>query len=88
MANHDGKAISRVFKSGNSQAVHIPSELAFDDVSQEFEVERKGDTLLIRPVHRKKLSGISEVFSSFSSGFMADGREAHEQEERDWEAKP
>lgn len=78
---------SRVFKSGNSQAVRIPRELAYDDVGQEVEVERKGDTLLIRPVYRKKLTGMTEVFAMFSPDFMADGREVHEQDERDWDDK-
>ena len=88
MISSKGRLNSRVFKSGNSQAVRIPSELAYDDVGQEVEVERKGDTLVIRPVYRKKLIGITEVFAMFSPDFMADGREFHEQEERDWGVKP
>ena len=88
MISSNGRSNSRVFKSGNSQAVRIPSELAYDDVGQEVEVERKGDTLVIRPVYRKKLTGITEVFAMFSPDFMADGREFHEQEERDWGDKP
>lgn len=84
MVPANGKLNSRVFRSGNSQAVRIPRELAYDDVGQEVEVERKGDTLLIRPVYRKKLTGIAEVFAMFSPEFMADGREFHEQDERDW----
>jgi antitoxin VapB len=79
---------SRVFKSGNSQAVRIPRELAYDDVGQEVEIERMGDTLTIRPLYRKKLTGIADVFAMFSPDFMADGREFHEQEERDWGNKP
>ena len=88
MISSKGRSNSRVFKSGNSQAVRIPSELAYDDVGQEVEVERKGDTLVIRPIYRKKLTGITEVFAMFSPDFMADGREFHEQEERDWGDKP
>jgi antitoxin VapB len=84
MLPSDGKTVTRVFKSGNSQAVRIPRELAYEDGAQEVEVERKGDTLLIRPVHRKKLTGIGDVFAMFSAGFMAGGREFHEQKERDW----
>ena len=84
MVPANGKSNSRVFRSGNSQAVRIPRELAYDDVGQEVEVERRGDTLLIRPVYRKKLTGIADVFAMFSPDFMADGREFHEQDERDW----
>jgi len=87
MISSKGRSNSRVFKSGNSQAVRIPRELAYDDVGQEVEVERKGDTLTIRPVYRKKLTGITEVFVMFSQDFMAGGREFHEQEERDWNDK-
>jgi antitoxin VapB len=87
MAPGNGRSNSRVFKSGNSQAVRIPRELAYDDAGQEVEVERRGDMLLIRPVYRKKLTGIAEVFAMFSPDFMADGREFHEQDERDWGGK-
>ena len=45
--------------------------LAYADTVQEVEIERKGDMLLIRPVHRKKLTGIGDVFAMFSAGFMA-----------------
>lgn len=88
MTPADGRAKSRVFKSGNSQAVRIPRELAYDDIGQEVEVERRGDTLTIRPVYRKKLTGIGDVFAMFSPDFMAEGREGHEQDERDWGGKP
>jgi antitoxin VapB len=84
MTPANGKSNSRVFKSGNSQAVRIPRELAFDDTSQEVEIERRGDTLTIRPVYRKKLTGIADACAMFSPDFMADGREFHEQDERDW----
>jgi len=88
MAPGKSRSNSRVFKSGNSQAVRIPRELAYDDVGQEVEIERTGDTLTIRPLYRKKLTGIADVFAMFSPDFMADGREFHEQEERDWSSKP
>jgi antitoxin VapB len=88
VAARDSKAVSRVFKSGNSQAVRIPRELAFDDVSQEVEIERKGDVLVIRPIHREKLTDMAEVLAMFTPDFMAEGREFHEQRERDWDAKP
>lgn len=88
MTPANGRSNSRVFKSGNSQAVRIPRELAYEDVGQEVEVERRGDTLVIRPVYRKKLAGIADVFAMFSPDFMADGREFHEQADRDWGDKP
>jgi len=41
MAPANGRSGGRVFKSGNSQAVRIPRELAYDDNGQEVEVELK-----------------------------------------------
>lgn len=39
---------TRVFRSGNSQAVRIPKELAFPD-GAELEITRVGDTLTLTP---------------------------------------
>jgi antitoxin VapB len=40
---------TRVFKSGNSQAVRIPADLAYDDPSQELTITRLGDVITIVP---------------------------------------
>ena len=42
-------ARTRVFKSGNSQAVRIPAELAYADIDQELEISRLGDVITIFP---------------------------------------
>ena len=73
---------TRAFKNGNSQAVRIPSELAFERTDMELEIERIGDEIRIRPA-RRSLSGVLNKFSQFSPDFMAEGRGDHEQEERD-----
>lgn len=73
---------TRVFKNGNSQAVRIPADLAFDRTDMEFEIERIGDELRIRPA-RRSLAGVMAKFARFSPDFMADGRGDHEQAERD-----
>ena len=78
--------LTRVFKSGNSLAVRIPKELAIVEVSQEVEIERVGNTLVVRPLARKSLAGIGSVFAMFSPNFMATGREVHDERERDWGA--
>jgi antitoxin VapB len=75
---------TRVFKSGNSLAVRIPKELAIVEASQDVEIERVGNTLVLRPVERRKLTGLVEAFAMFTPDFMAEGREFHEQKERDW----
>lgn len=75
---------TRVFKSGNSLAVRIPKELGFVDAAQEIDVERVGNTLVLRLVEQETLADIGKVFSMFSPDFMADGREFQEEHERDW----
>ena len=77
--------LTRVFKSGNSLAIRIPKELAIADVADEVEIERIGNSLVVRPAHRRSLSGIAEIFSLFSPDFMSGGREFHEELEREWD---
>ena len=43
---------TRAFKSGNSQAVRIPAEMAYDDLSVELEITRLGDVITIFPVRQ------------------------------------
>jgi antitoxin VapB len=42
-------ALTRAFKSGNSQAVRIPAELAYEDMNVDLTISRDGDTILIQP---------------------------------------
>ena len=42
-------AITRAFKSGNSQAVRIPAEMAYADLSIELKITRLGDVITIFP---------------------------------------
>lgn len=75
---------TKVFKSGNSLAIRLPKELAIADVAQEVEIERVGNTLVVRPVEQPSLAGIGEIFAMFSADFMATGRDFYEERERDW----
>lgn len=79
--------LTRVFKSGNSLAVRIPKELSIAEASQEVDIERVGDMLVVRPVAQKTLAGIGDVFAMFSPDFMAGGREFHADRERDWSGR-
>ena len=45
-------AITRAFKSGNSQAVRIPADLAYDDIAQDLQITRLGDVITISPAKR------------------------------------
>jgi antitoxin VapB len=74
--------ITKIFKNGNSQAVRIPADLAFDRNDMEVEIERVGDELRIRPVSRR-LDRVLEKFGAFSTDFMADGRGDNQETERD-----
>jgi len=74
--------ITKAFKNGNSQAVRIPAELAFERTDVDLEIERVGVELRIRPA-RRSLSGVLAKFARFSPDFMAEGRGDHEQSERE-----
>jgi len=39
---------------------------------------------VVRPVVQETLGDLMEILASFPKGFMAEGRELHEQQERDW----
>ena len=49
-------AITRVFRSGNSQAVRIPREFQFD--ADELEILRRGDEIVLR----KRAQNIAQAF--------------------------
>jgi antitoxin VapB len=73
---------TRVFRNGNSQAVRIPAELAYDLADVEVEIERIGDELRIRPM-RRPLAGVLKKFARFGPNFLAEGRGEQEQSERE-----
>jgi antitoxin VapB len=64
---------TKLFKNGNSQAVRIPSELAYTAWDIDLVIERDGDELRIRPA-RKRLDNALEKFAQFSPNFMEQGR--------------
>lgn len=76
--------LTSIFETGDSLAVRIPKELAIVEAGQEIEIEKVGNTLVLRPLVRCKLTGIAEAFAMFTPDFMAEGREFHEQKECDW----
>jgi antitoxin VapB len=74
--------ITKVFKSGEVLAVEIPAALAYEHSDVEFEIERIGDELRIRPA-RRRLTGVLAKFAAFAGSFMDDGRGEHEQSARE-----
>ena len=71
---------AKIFKSGNSQAVRIPKEFQLEGT--EVEVERRGDTLILRP-KRRSWARFLESLEQFSDDFMKTGREQPDAQERD-----
>lgn len=65
-------AITKVFKSGNSQAVRLPREFRVD--SNELEIIRRGDEIVLRePVCG--LSRAFEILAGLPDDFLPDGRQ-------------
>lgn len=52
---------TRVFKSGNSQAVRIPAELAYADTDIELEITRMGEVITIVPARRNLSDAIAAL---------------------------
>jgi antitoxin VapB len=73
---------TRAFKNGNSQAVRIPADMAYERLDVELEIEREGDEIRIRPT-RRSLVGVMAKFARFAPDFMAEGRGDQEQAERE-----
>jgi antitoxin VapB len=73
---------TKLFVNGNSQAVRIPADMAYDQTNMKLEIERVGNELRIRPASRT-LEGVLKKFAKFGSDVMAQGREDHEQKERE-----
>jgi antitoxin VapB len=63
---------TKVFRSGNSQAVRIPREFQFE--TDEVEIERRGDEVVLRPPVRN-LRGAYEALAALPDDFFASGSE-------------
>ncbi len=81
---HETRHRTRLFRNGNSQAVRIPKDLAFPGEDLEMEIERRGNSLIIRPV-RQRLTGLARAFRAFDTGFMGDRREQPDVPNRAWD---
>jgi antitoxin VapB len=75
-------AFTRVFKSGNSQAVRIPAELAYDDLSLELKITRMGDVITIFPA-RHSLKDAVAILRDMPKPPEIEAREPIEVPERD-----
>ena len=73
---------TRVFQSGNSQAVRIPKEYQLN--VSEIEIFRRGDELVLRQ-KRDDLSDVLDVYSSMPDDFMEESRNDPPPQERDFD---
>jgi antitoxin VapB len=73
---------TRVFKSGNSQAVRIPKEFQFDVT--ELEIFQRGEEIILRK-KQDNLSDVMDIFASFPEDFMEEGRDDSPPQERNFD---
>ena len=73
---------TKAFRNGSSQAIRIPSALAYERTDIELEIERVGEEIRIRPA-RRPLAGVLEKFARFGPSFMSEGRGDQKQAERE-----
>jgi len=52
---------TRVFKSGNSQAVRIPAEFAYADTDMELTITRLGDVITIFPMRQNLKDAVAAL---------------------------
>jgi antitoxin VapB len=52
---------TRVFKSGNSQAVRIPADLAYADTDIDLEITRLGEVITIFPARASLVDAVKEL---------------------------
>ncbi len=66
---------TRLLRSGGSQAVQIPAELAYRNWDVELEVEREGDEIRIRPMRpRGRLADLLAALAPLTHDFKVPGR--------------
>jgi antitoxin VapB len=73
---------TRVFKSGNSQAVRIPAELAYADVNIDLQITRLGDVITIFPA-RQNLREAVELLKSMPKPDVVERRDPIEMPKRE-----
>jgi antitoxin VapB len=75
---------TRVFKSGNSQAVRIPAELAYADAQHELQITRVGDVITIFP-KRGSLKEDVILLRAMPKAEPMDPSEQIDVPDRDWD---
>jgi antitoxin VapB len=55
---------TKTFRSGNSQAVRLPAEIAYGEDGLELEVTRHGDMITLRPASAKTMKELAQYLKS------------------------
>ena len=71
---------TKVFQSGNSQAVRIPKEFQFD--VDELEIFRRGDEIVLRK-KPENLAAAFDLLTSLPDDFYREGRKDTPPQERE-----
>ena len=71
---------SKVFTSGNSQAIRLPKEYQVDD--KELYIKKIGSTLILFP-KKNPWEAFERSLTEFTEDFMEDGRNQPPIQERD-----
>jgi antitoxin VapB len=74
---------TRIFKSGNSQAVRIPADMAYENMDVDYEIRRMGDLITIQPVRQGMEATIARL-RELARPELIETREPIEFPERDW----
>ena len=72
--------LTRVFQSGNSQAVRLPKEFRFD--VDKVEIFRRGDEIILRAVNPNG-GAVFDALTQLPADFMEQGRDDQLPQERD-----
>ena len=72
-------AITKVFRSGNSQAVRIPKQFRFR--SQQVEITKRGNEIVLRE-RSANLSAAFELLAGLSPDFFKGGRRQPKRDKR------
>lgn len=71
---------TRIFKSGNSQAIRLPREFRLS--VRRVSIRRVGRSIVLDPL-ADDFSGFSKVLDEFSADFMTDGRQQPPEQHRE-----
>ena len=74
--------VTRVFQSGNSQAVRLPKEFRFQE--EEVVIKRVGDAVMLFPI-RYDASVLKAELDALDTGFQLERNQPKESQDRDFD---